>query len=377
VTDTPIESEYNKVKRTHKFAAGAALAVLFLSACANETTPVETAPAVVETTPAVGAEVSGMPCVVSDMGGFDDRSFNQLAFEGVQAAASQLGTDMRSIQSADAADFQSNLESLVDEGCTVVVAVGFQLAAATWQVATAHPDVHFLLIDHDGFNDGNPPPANLRPILFNTAEAAFLAGYLSAGVSETGIVGTFGGMNFPTVSIFMDGFRQGVEHYNAENGANVQVIGWDGSDGMFTGGFTANPEALTVAQTIVGQGVDVLLPVGGPIYQSGMVAIRDSGRDIALIGVDADLFYTDEATRDILLTSILKNIDEATKSTIIDAMDGTWDNTPYIGTLENGSVGIAPFHNLSDRVDADLAARVEAIRQGIIDGSIPVHSYLD
>lgn len=96
-------------------------------------------------------------------------------------------------------------------------------------------------------------------------------------------------MNIPTVSIFMDGFAQGVDFYNEENGTAVKVIGWDRTtqDGSFTGGFEANDGARQLAQGIIDQNVDVLLPVGGPIYQSAAVAIRDSGRDIALIGVDA------------------------------------------------------------------------------------------
>ncbi|MCL2593979.1 MAG: BMP family ABC transporter substrate-binding protein [Promicromonosporaceae bacterium] len=356
------------MKRAIKLIAAAGAVALVLSACGDDNG---------------GGAADVLPCVVSDFGGFDDRSFNQSALEGVLAAAEELGTDEpRRVQSAPGSDFAENLSAMVEAGCTHVVAVGFQMASAAWQVATDNPDVYFLIIDHDGAAgpEGEGPPSNLRPILFNTAEAGFLAGYLSAGFSETGLVGTYGGMPFPTVTIFMDGFRQGVEHHNGLHGTNVQVIGCPSAgceDGLFTGGFAANPEAAAVATNVVDQGVDVLLPVGGPIYQAGLAAISASGRDIVLIGVDADLFYTDESTRDVLLTSILKNIAEATRATIVDAADGSWDPTPYIGTLENGGVGIAPFHNLTDRVGADLAGRVDEMRQGIIDGSITVTSYLD
>src|SRR5690606_29280360 len=173
-----------------------------------------------------------------------------------------------------------NIDNMVSEGCNAIVAVGFALSQATVDAAEANAETDFILVDDAG---GDSKPDNVKPLLYNTAEAAFLAGYLSAGYSKTGKVGTFGGMEFPTVTIFMDGFKQGVDHYNEENGTNVAVVGWDGKTGNFTGGFEANQDAKTVATNIIDQGVDVLLPVGGPIYQSGLQAIKDSGKDIALI----------------------------------------------------------------------------------------------
>ncbi len=95
------------------------------------------------------------------------------------------------------------------------------------------------------------------------------------------MVGTYGGMPFPTVTIFMDGFKQGVEYYNEQKGANVKVVGWDGKDGSFTGGFEANETATNTAAPAARPGRDVLLPVGGPIYQGALTAIEDSGEDVA------------------------------------------------------------------------------------------------
>ena len=109
--------------------------------------------------------------------------------------------------------------------------------------------------------------------------------------SDSGLVATFGGAKIPSVTAFMEGYAQGVKYHNEKKGTNVEVIGFEGGDqGSFTGGFAANDEAKGVAAGIIDQGVDVILPVGGPIYQSAMDAIADSGRDIALIGVDADFF---------------------------------------------------------------------------------------
>jgi basic membrane protein A and related proteins len=180
------------------------------------------------------------------------------------------------------------------------------------------------------------------------------------------------------VTIFMDGFKQGVEHYNEVKGTAVEVVGYQGGEqGSFTGGFEANDTAKGVAAGIIDQGVDVLLPVGGPIYQSAMDAIADSGREIALVGVDADFYETDPTTQDLVLTSILKGMDVSTYEAVKAAGEGSFDPEAYVGTLENGGVGIAPLHSFEDDVDPALMAEVEALQQAIIDGEVEVASYLD
>jgi basic membrane protein A and related proteins len=186
-------------------------------------------------------------------------------------------------------------------------------------------------------------------------------------------------MNFPTVSIFSDGFAQGVAYYNEQKGKSVTVLGYDPAnpDGYtVTGGFEANDAARQVAQNFIDQNADVLLPVGGPIYQSALAAIQDSGKDIALIGVDADLFNTDPSTADVLLTSVLKQIAVATDKVVEDAGNGTFDPTAYVGTLKNEGVGIAPFHNFESKVSADLQGELDDIASQITSGAIVVSSYL-
>ena len=321
-----------------------------------------------------------LPCMVSDAGGFDDKSFNQLGFQGLEQAAGELGVEFKAVESAAETDYASNLQSLVDQNCSTIVTVGFLLAPAALESATANPEIDYVSIDDtvDTDFDGTTDAPNIKPIIFDTAQAAFLAGYLSAGVSQTGVVGTFGGMNIPTVTIFMDGFAQGVAYYNQENGTAVKVIGWDSAaqDGSFTGGFEANDTARQIAQGLIDQNADVILPVGGPIYQSAASAIEDSGKDIALIGVDADVFETDPSVGPLLLTSILKGIDVGVYDTILEAGAGNFDAAPFIGTLENEGVGLAPFHDWESKVPADLASKLDELKQSIIDGEITVESYL-
>ena len=320
------------------------------------------------------------PCIVSDAGGFDDKSFNQLSFEGATAAAEELGTELVDVQSTSESDYKGNVESLVAEGCNAIVTVGFALSATTVESATANPDIDYILVDDaaDADFDGNADAENIKPLLYDTAQAAFLAGYLAAGYSEAGKVGTFGGMDFPTVTIFMDGFKQGAEYYAKEKGKDVKVVGWDGKDGLFTGGFEANETATNTARQLLDQDVDVILPVGGPIYQGALTAIDASGADVAMLGVDADVFETDPNTQDVILTSILKNMKVSTYEAITSAAsDEDFDFSPYIGTLENDGVGIAPFHNFESKVNPDLQGQLDEIKAGIIDGSIKVTSYLN
>ena len=326
-----------------------------------------------------------LPCIVSDAGGFDDKSFNQLGYEGAKQAADELGVELIDVESNSENDYGPNLEALVSQGCDAIVTVGFALAAATKESAAANPDIEYVLIDdsadggEDGQTfDGKADQPNIKPLLYDTAQAAFLAGYAAADTTKTGKVGTYGGLPFPTVTIFMDGFKQGAEYYAEEKGKDVEVIGFEGGEkGSFTGGFEANEAATSTARRILDQGADVILPVGGPIYQGALTAIADSGKDIALVGVDADFYETDPNTQDVVMTSILKDMKKSTYEAMLSAGKDEFDPETYVGTLENGGVGIAPFHNFENKVSKTVADELEEIRAGIIDGSIEVTSYLD
>ena len=320
-----------------------------------------------------GGSASGdfKPCMVSDSGGFDDRSFNQLSFEGLQKASEDAGLEPITVQSNSPTDYTPNLNNLVDQGCGLIVTVGFALADATKQAAEQNPDVNFAIVD-----DNSIELDNVKPLTYDMAQSAFLAGYAAASFSTTGVVGTFGGSQFPTVTIFMDGFADGVQYFNEQKNRDVRVIGWDvaAQNGSFTGGFEANEVAKNTAQGLIDQNADVIFPVGGPIYQSAAQAIRDTNRPVALIGADADVYVSDPTVADLVLTSVTKGLATSTEEVVTTAADGSFDNTPYVGTLENEGVGIAPFHDFESRVDPALQGELDAIRAGIVDGSIEVVS---
>src|SRR5690606_29226415 len=139
------------------------------------------------------------------------------------------------------ADYATNVGNLVSQGCDLTIGVGFLLEDAIQQAAEQNTDTNFALID-SAFSDADFQPVeldNAKPLLFNTAEASFLAGYLAAGMSESGTVATFGGLQIPSVAIFMDGFYDGVNKYNEDNDADVQLLGWDKEEqtGSFSGDF--------------------------------------------------------------------------------------------------------------------------------------------
>jgi basic membrane protein A and related proteins len=350
-----------------------ATSALLLAGCGSAPATSPTPSATVKTA------VDGfLPCMVSDDGGFDDKSFNQLGFEGITKAAGEFGITPITVESKVETDYAPNVQSLVDQGCSLIVTVGFALSAATVDSAKANPDIEYMIIDDAADNDfdGTTDAPNIKPIVFDTSQAAYLAGYLSAGMSKTGSIGTFGGINYPTVSIFMDGFKQGADYYNTVNGTSVKVLGWDGKDGAFAGVFKAGTAAQNTAQSLIDQNVDVLLPVGGPIYQSAAAAIRDSGKDIALLGVDADVYVSDPSVGDLLLTSIRKTIDEATYESVVAAGTGSFDTTPYKGTLANGGVSIADYHDYASKVPAELDSAVQDVKAKIVSGEIKVTSYL-
>ena len=308
--------------------------------------------------------------MVTNSGGLQDRSFNQASWAGLQKAEKSLGIGAEVLVSNSETDLQPNVDQAVASGCGFVLTVGYELTPATTAAAKANPGVDFSIVD-----DTVDAP-NIKPIVFDTAQAAYLAGYLAAGVTKTGKVATFGGGNQPPVTLFMDGFVDGVAHYNKVHGTAVVALGWNKTtqDGVFTGDFEDTAKGLTVTNGFIDQGADVILPVAGQVGEGAAAAALQAG-NVSLIWVDSDGYDTLPAEyRPILLTSVLKNTGGAVVDIVGQSLAKKFDNTPFVGTLKNKGVDIAPFHDLASKVGAGLGKELDQLRADIIAGTITVTS---
>ncbi len=309
-------------------------------------------------------------CAVSDAGGWDDKSFNESAYNGLKAAQDSLGIQINTAESSSDTDFVPNVEAMVSDGCTLIIGVGFNLEQAIHKSAEQNTDLHYALVD-SSFTDGQETVTleNGRPLLFNTAEAAFLAGYAAAGMTNTGKVATFGGMKIPSVTVFMDGFVDGVDAYNKAKGTSVQVLGWDKAtqNGSFTQDFDNQTLGKEQAQQFISQGADIIMPVAGPVGLGAAAAAKADG-NTWIIGVDSDWYEANPDYSSIVLTSVMKEIGASVEQSIKDSVDGKFSSDPYVGTLANGGVSLAPFHDfdakVSDELKADLAKLTEDIKSG-------------
>jgi basic membrane protein A len=311
-------------------------------------------------------------CMVSDSGGFDDKSFNQTSYKGLQDAVKERGLTEVKAESKSDNDYTTNMTAMVNAKCNVIVAVGFKLEDATEAAAKANPTIKFAIVD----SAPKTPIDNLKPLLFNTAQSSFQAGYLAAAMSKSGKVGTFGGLNIPTVTIFMDGFAEGVRYYNQQKGKNVQVLGWDDAKqkGLFTGDFEDKAKGQNNAQNLITQGADVIFPVAGPSGLGGLQAAKASNGKVNAIWVDTDGCVSAEEYCPVLMSSVEKGMDVAVKDAVISVVDNKFDNTQFTGTLENGGTAIAPFHDFESKVPADVKSELDQIKADIISGKITIQS---
>ena len=214
---------------------------------------------------------------------------------------------------------------------------------------------------------------NVKELTFSTDQAAFLAGYVAAAMSETGTVGTYGGINIPTVTIFMKGFQLGIEKYNEDNGTDVQLVGWDNAadDGLFTGDFENQANGRATTEGLLDQGADVIMPVAGPVGLGTIEAIRarpDSNAKVIWVDTDGCVSVADDC--DLFLTSVMKNMDVAVHDVTVEAAEGNFEGGLYTGTLENEGVALAPFNEFEDQVPDDVKTAVDELRQQIIDGEV-------
>jgi len=312
-------------------------------------------------------------CLALDTGGVDDKSFNASSWAGAQAAAkANPAITVEYLPAASSAEFKPNIKKFVDNKCNIIIGVGFIISSAIVESAKANPTIKYAVVDDSALDNGKAV-ANVKGITYSTDQAAFMAGYLSAGVTKTGKVATYGGAPYPTVTIFMDGFAKGVAHYNKIKGKKVEVLGWDSAKktGEFIGDFSNTAKALQTSKNFEQAGADIILPVAGGL---GAVTAQNSmtSKKSKVIWVDTDGFVSANKYRSVLLTSVMKGLGNSVASVINDVHAGKFTNAAYVGTLKNGGTLIAPYHDLIRQVPAGLRTEVSKLGADIRNGKVSV-----
>jgi basic membrane protein A len=307
--------------------------------------------------------------MVTDVGGLDDKSFNASAWKGMQnAAAANPNISIQNVQSKTEADYEPNLNNFVAQKCDYILAVGGLMGTALDKAAKANPSQQFAIVDYGAAE------TNVNSMQFKTNQAAFLAGYLAAGMSKTGKVATYGGLKIPPVTIFMDGFWDGVQYYNQKKGTHVQVLGWDKTkqDGTFTNDFVAPDKGKAKSDAFVAQGADVIFPVAGGTGTGTAAAAKASNGAYSVAWVDQDGCVSDAENCSAFLTTVVKNITDAVKDSVSKGATGGDLKTGFIGTLANNGVSLAPYHEYDSKIPAALKAEVDQLKQDIISGAVTV-----
>ena len=317
-------------------------------------------------TPAANAATKQKVCVALDTGGINDKSFNELSYAGAKAAkAKGYASSIEYLPAGKSYD--ENVKKFVDKKCTVIVGVGYLLGDAIKASAKANPGIKYIMVDE--IIDA----PNVKGLTYNTNENSFLAGYMAAGYSKTGVVATYGGAPYPTVTIFMDGFAKGVEYYNDVKGKSVKVLGWDTAKqtGTFVGDFSNQVKAKELSVAFEAQKADVIFPVGGSLVVGTVENSLVSKKSVAL-WVDADGHLAAPKYDSVVMVSVLKGLQGSVEAAIKSVYDGKFNNSVYVGTLKNKGVGISPLYGKfkTTLISKELQAEVADLATNIANGYI-------
>ena len=369
---------------------GAVLTVAALLSAACGSSPKSSSPSSSSSSSSTSASTAGkfLGCMVTDTGGIDDKSFNGSSWQGMQQAQATDPSKItvKYLQSTSSAAYAPNITAFLGLKCGIIVTVGFLMAGATGTAATANPSAKFAIVDCaigsascPVSSSGKPstPPSNVDSLVFNTVQDGFLGGYLAAGMSKTGKVATFGGLKIPTVTIYMDGFWDGVQYYNTKHHTHVTVLGWNEKtqSGSFANSFTNLTMGQTITQQFITEGADIIFPVAGGVGLGAAKAVQNAdntagSQKVNMEWVDTDGCVSAATYCKYFITSVEKGIQTAVKTSVTSAAGGTFKGGTYIGTLANNGVGLAPYHDFASKVPASLQSEINAIKTQIISGQI-------
>jgi basic membrane protein A len=298
--------------------------------------------------------------LVTDVGRINDRSFNQSAWEGVVAAAEELGleegVDYKYIETKDAKDYMDNMRQFTDEGFDVIVTVGFALGDATVEMAKEYPDVKFIGVDQFQVEE----MSNVTGLIFHEDHSGYLAGALAAYMTKSDTIAAILGTDLvPPVVAFKEGYEAGAKSVNP----NITIISTY-HPGEISQAFT-DPEwgGATAAQAI-DQGADVVFGAGG---MTGNGALEEAATHdgVYCIGVDSDQWETVPAAHPCLISSAMKLITPGVKDLILLA-----EKDEFPGGNFFGGAGLAPFHDFEDAIPSNVKEELDKIDKGLKDGSI-------
>ena len=287
--------------------------------------------------------------LVTDVGGVNDGSFNQTAWEGMERAAEELGVTVNYLESGTDADYAPNLETFADEEYDLIISIGYMLADATRTAAEQNPDIKFAIVD-----DATIDLPNVTCLMFRAEQASYLAGYVAGKTTKTNNVGYVAGMANETMNQFGYGYCAGVLDANPD--AKIQQFNANSFADAATG--------KTMANTAITNGADVIFHAAAATGLGVIEACHEAG--VYAIGVDSD---QSGISPDTVLTSAMKRVDNAVYDTIESLVNGTLESSVHTYDLAEGGVDIAPSQDL---IADDVVAEVEEVKEKIINGEIEV-----
>lgn len=306
-------------------------------------------------------------CNLYQTGALDDQYFGAATWNATTSAAETVGVEAVYLES-DPADFDSSINKLMDNGCDLIIGIGNIFSDSIKAAAEANPDQKFGQLD----DNYDPVLPNVVTGVYALDQATYLLGYLAASQTKTGKIGTYAGMIFPGVTIFMDGFYMGIQKYNEVHDSNVELIGWNPAtgEGFSVGNFGDRAKGESITAGLIFQGVDIILPVAGAAGLGSLDAVKS--RDALLVSMDGDwsVMYPDFSSR--ILASGTRNVQEWFTNIISSLKDGTFTGNSYTGSLQNGGVGILLGVNFTNSIDPAVMAEIDQLLEEIKAGQLDI-----
>ncbi len=351
VIQTDIVIKPIKMKKLFTFAFCALLTFVFIfTSCSKKSDPV----------PLPTLKIG----LVSDLGGFSDAGFNQALLYGFQAASRDFPISSEAKESKLQEDIASNIGYFVTKGFDLIITAGFNAAEATISAANANPGIDFVIIDYSMAN----PPVNLLCAVFDVDQASFQCGFLAAwwALKQTPadpVTGFVAGPEIPEIRQFAVSYSQGVTYFNTKYHRNVQTIG------HYATSFSDSLQGTELADSLIGRNASVIFAFAGSTGNGALYKAKEAGK--WAIGVDVDQFFTIPPVAPILLTSCMKALDVIIYNIIYSYYNYYYPGGTVIhGNLNNGGVGIAPFHYFDGMVPDSIKRALTDISAGIKNGTI-------